>query len=141
MASFPLLCQVVMSGASRDKLNDLPNDFVKQIKTKECDIIVKAFLQMDFRTCGIQAPRLFQLECAITLKMGQDLMCTGECCSRTSMIADWSLNSMRNSGVRSFIDIWNTCKESISLLTLLSTISSAQAFTHRISLSCSCFSA
>ena len=74
MGFFPLLCQMVMSGASRDKLNDLPNDFVKQFKPKEHDIIVEAFLQTDFRTLDIQAPRPFQLECAITLKTGQDLI-------------------------------------------------------------------
>jgi len=79
MAFFPLLRQVVMSGASRDKLNDLPNDFVEQFKPKERDIIVEAFLQTDFRTLGVQAPRPFQLECAVTLKTGQDLICTAGC--------------------------------------------------------------
>jgi ATP-dependent helicase YprA (DUF1998 family) len=79
MAFFPLLRQVVMSGASRDKLNDLPSDFVKQFKPKERDIIVEAFLQTDFRTLGIQAPRPFQLECAVALKTGHDLLCTAGC--------------------------------------------------------------
>jgi len=50
---------------SGDKLNDLPNDFVKQFKPKEHNIIVEAVLQTDFRTHGIQAPRPFQLECDI----------------------------------------------------------------------------
>jgi len=68
-----------MSGASQDKLNDLPNDFVEQFKPKEHDIIVEAFLQTDFRTLGVQAPRPFQLECAVTLKTGQDLICTAGC--------------------------------------------------------------
>lgn len=79
MAPFPLLRQVVMSRTSHDKLNDLSDDFIKSLKPKECDIIVEAFLQTDYRSCGTQAPRPFQLECAVTLKTGQDLICTAGC--------------------------------------------------------------
>lgn len=79
MDPFPLHRPVVMSAVGRSKLNDLSNDFINQFNPKECDIIIEAFLQTDFRTCGVQAPRPFQLECAVTLKTGQDLMCTAGC--------------------------------------------------------------
>jgi len=71
MASFPLLHQVVMSRTSHNKLNDLSDDFIKSLKLKECNIIIKAFLQTNYRSCGTQAPQPFQLECAITLKTGE----------------------------------------------------------------------
>jgi hypothetical protein len=57
MTPFPLVRQVVMSGTSRDNLNDLSDDFVKKFKPKEREIIIEAFLQTDFRTCGTQSPR------------------------------------------------------------------------------------
>jgi superfamily II DNA/RNA helicase len=79
MAPFPLLHQVVMSRTSHDKLNDLSDDFIKSLKPKERDIIIEAFLQTDYRSCGTQAPWPFQLECAVTLKTGQDLICTAGC--------------------------------------------------------------
>ena len=79
MAPFPLHRPVVMSAAGRRKLNDLSDDFVKQFKPKECKISIEPFLQTDFRTHGIQAPRPFQLKCAVTLGTGCDLMCTAGC--------------------------------------------------------------
>jgi superfamily II DNA/RNA helicase len=79
MAHFLLHCPVVMSGTSRDKLNHLSDDFVHQFKPRERKIIIEAFLQTDSRTQGIQAPRPFQLECAITLGTGRDLVCTAGC--------------------------------------------------------------
>ena len=79
MTSFPLLHQVVMSRTSHNKLNDLSDDFIKSLKPKEWDIVIEAFLQTDYRSCGTPAPRPFQLECAITLKTGQDLICTAGC--------------------------------------------------------------
>jgi ATP-dependent helicase YprA (DUF1998 family) len=79
MAPFPLLHQVVMSRTSHNKLNDLSDDFIKSLKPKEHDLIIEAFLQTDYRSCGTQAPRPFQLECAITLKTGQHLICTAGC--------------------------------------------------------------
>jgi hypothetical protein len=53
MAPFPLHRPVVMSGTGRDKLNDLSDDFVRQFKPRERDIIIEAFLQTDIRTNGI----------------------------------------------------------------------------------------
>src|ERR1700685_4222222 len=79
MTPFSLAHRVVMSGHGRDSLNALPDDFLVKFKPTERDIIVEAFLQTDFRTKGYQLPRPFQLECAITLKTGQDLMCTAGC--------------------------------------------------------------
>jgi superfamily II DNA/RNA helicase len=79
MAHFPLHCLVVMSGTSQDKLNHLSDDFVQQFELREHEIIIKAFLQTDYPTQGIQAPGLFQLECAITLGTGQDLVCMAGC--------------------------------------------------------------
>jgi ATP-dependent DNA helicase RecQ len=57
----------------------LPDDLVKKLKTNERNIIIKAFLQTDFRTHGTQSPWLFQLDCAIALKAGEDLMCMVGC--------------------------------------------------------------
>ena len=68
-----------MSGTSQDKLNYLSDDFIRQFKLIECKIIIEAFLQTDIRTNGIQVPRPFQLKCAVTLGMGQDLVCTAGC--------------------------------------------------------------
>jgi ATP-dependent helicase YprA (DUF1998 family) len=68
-----------MSGTGQDKLNHLSEDFVHQFKLREREIIIEAFLQTDFRTHGIQAPRPFQLKCAITLGTGRDLVCTAGC--------------------------------------------------------------
>ena len=79
MAPFPLHRPVVMSGTGQAKLNDLSDDFVRQFKPREHEIIIEAFLQTDIRTNGIQVPRPFQLECAVTLGMGQDLVCTAGC--------------------------------------------------------------
>ena len=88
MAPFPLHRPVVMSGTGQDKLNDLSDDFVHQFKLRECEIIIEAFLQTDFRTNGIQAPRPFQLQCAITLGTGRDLVCTAGCgAGKTLMMA------------------------------------------------------
>ena len=79
MAPFPLLRQVVMSRTSQDNLNNLSDDFIKKFKRNHHEIIIEAFLQTDFRTCGNQSPRPFQLECAIALKTGEDLICTAGC--------------------------------------------------------------
>jgi ATP-dependent helicase YprA (DUF1998 family) len=79
MTPFPLVRQVVMSGTSRDNLNDLSDDFVKKFKPKEREIIIEEFLQTDFRTRGTQSPRPFQLDCAIALRTGEDLICTTGC--------------------------------------------------------------
>ena len=79
MASFPLFHQVVMSRTSHNKLNKLSDDFIKSLKPKEQDIDIEAFFEMDYRSCGTQAPHPFQLECAVTLKTGQDLICTAGC--------------------------------------------------------------
>ena len=79
MAPFPLLHQVVMSRTSQDNLNNLSDDFIQKFKQNDHEIIIEAFLQTDFRTSGNQSPRPFQLECAIALKTGQDLICTAGC--------------------------------------------------------------
>ena len=123
MAPFPLHRPVVMSGTGQDKLNHLSEDCVHQFKPREREIIIEAFLQTTFLV-------LFSMDVRrVWAAVSNIHRSQGESCSRTSAISVCSLNSMRNSGVMSFMDIWNTRKESISLLTLLSTISSARTFT------------
>jgi hypothetical protein len=54
-----------MSAHGRDNFDSLSDDFVNKFKPKQRDFIIEAFLQTDFRTCGVQSPRPFQIECAV----------------------------------------------------------------------------
>jgi len=79
MAPFPLARKVVMSVRGRDNFDSLSDEFINKFDPKQRDIIIEAFLQTDYRTCGIQSLRPFQIECAVALKSGQDLICTAGC--------------------------------------------------------------
>ena len=79
MAPFSLARKVAMSAHGQDNFNSLSDDIVNKFKPKQCDFIIEAFLQTDFRTCGVQSPRSFQIECAVAHKLGQDLTCTAGC--------------------------------------------------------------
>ena len=68
-----------MSVRGRDNFDSLSDEFINKFDPKQRDIIIEAFLQTDYRTHGIQSPRLFQIECAVALKTGQDLMRTAGC--------------------------------------------------------------
>jgi hypothetical protein len=61
MAPFPLACKVVMSGHGQDSSNTLSDDSMNNFKPKQHNIINEAFLQVDFKTHGIQSPRPFQI--------------------------------------------------------------------------------
>jgi superfamily II DNA/RNA helicase len=79
MAPFPLARKVVMSVQGRNNFDSLSDEFINKFNPKQHDIIIEAFLQTDCRTRGAQSPRPFQIECAVALKTGQDLMCTAGC--------------------------------------------------------------
>jgi hypothetical protein len=65
MAPFPLARKVAMSAHGQDNFDSLSDDFVNKFKPKQRDFIIEAFLQTDFRICGVQSPRPFQIECAV----------------------------------------------------------------------------
>ncbi|KAG2750021.1 hypothetical protein P692DRAFT_20730840 [Suillus brevipes Sb2] len=56
-----------MSLAALDALENLPTDFIEPLHLSQRQNIVDSFARLDFLAEGTKQPKLFQLECLISL--------------------------------------------------------------------------
>ncbi|KAF7976463.1 hypothetical protein HWV62_6719 [Athelia sp. TMB] len=68
--------ETVLSTRSRHALESLPEDLVDSYSIQEMDLVVDAFQTLDVITAGEQAPKPFQVQTAVALRMGKNVMAT-----------------------------------------------------------------
>lgn len=79
MSSDILRQSIPVSERAQNGLSELVPTLLHQYSVNEQAGIVDAFVALDIQTKGRISAREFQIECAVALKMGRDVMCTAGC--------------------------------------------------------------